>query len=723
MTLRKKTAIIFGIVLSALLLALLFALSFTLLEGFADLEERDTVSNVRQALNVIDDYKNNFSKDAQNWASRDDTYAFMENRNQSYIDSNLLLDSNWKNNHVNMMAFVNAAGDAIHVNAYDLNEGKLLEVSAEIDKMVIDNPALRANPSTEKGGSCLVMLPEGPMLVASQPVLTGSGEGPARGTLIWGRYLDADDVSSISRTAGLTLHFFRYDDASLPQDVSDSLAGMTPDSPIAVKALNSDMVAGYTVFNDVYQAPALILRVETPRTIYQQGRSTLGYTFVSLLLSGIVFCGISLFLVERTVLSRISRISADVEDIGRLGEPSSRLDVSGSDELSKLGGGINKMLSNLERSRQAQLETSKKEMSRRKELASLYDLSRSLADTKPDVDAILGLVTRHAVETIHVTYAQVVLLEGNDLVVRAAHPRRALGDLHIGQRVRKTSQPFTMKVMRQNEPQTIRGDWEFLTKAERNILFHGAVSTACIVPLRIGDRTLGIIAFGEHRSEEREPFSEDKIRLSRSIGEQTASALRQAELFDELESTYLQTVLALANAVEAKDTYTINHAQKLAIQATAIGKEMHLSESELEDLRYGSILHDIGKIGMPDSILQKTGRLNEDEWRLMKQHPVIGEHILVPVPRLRGAAKIVRSHHERFDGSGYPDGLAGDRIPIGARILAAVDSFGAMKDKRVYKEALPHNLALLEIERYKGTQFDPAVVEIFMSLVERGVID
>jgi putative nucleotidyltransferase with HDIG domain len=251
------------------------------------------------------------------------------------------------------------------------------------------------------------------------------------------------------------------------------------------------------------------------------------------------------------------------------------------------------------------------------------------------------------------------------------------------------------------------------------MLFLGMAETMCLVPLRVGERSLGLLLFGEARSQEREPFSADKLRLARSIGEQAASALERVGLFAQLEQSYLQTVLALANAVDAKDTYTADHAQRLAQLALAVGSQLGMTDHDLEALRYGAILHDIGKIGIPDAVLQKPAPLDAAEWAQMRQHPVIGAGILAPVPQLASAAEIVRHHHERYDGKGYPDGLAGEAIPLGARILTVVDSYSAITDKRVYKAARPASEAVAELRRYAATQFDPQVVEAFLTILSR----
>lgn len=355
------------------------------------------------------------------------------------------------------------------------------------------------------------------------------------------------------------------------------------------------------------------------------------------------------------------------------------------------------------------------EQTSRAEIAALYDLSRALADTL-DFDSILALVTRHAVDTVHVTFSRLALLEGNEFVVRAAYPIRVLDyNLKVGERDTLGSSQFYQRVLAQNAPTVVFADSPDLSDSEREMLFLGIAKTVCLMPLRSGERALGLLMFAEERSEEREPFSPDKLRLARSIGEQAASALYRVELFVQLEESYLETVLALAKAVDAKDTYTADHAERLAKMALAIGRDMGMTEHELESLRCGAILHDIGKIGVPDAVLQKPSRLNPAEWAQMREHPSMGARILAPIPHLASAAQIVLHHHERYDGKGYPDGLAGEAIPLGARILTVVDSYSAIIDRRVYKEARSHAEAVSELRKHAGTQFDPRVVEVFLA--------
>jgi HD-GYP domain-containing protein (c-di-GMP phosphodiesterase class II) len=364
------------------------------------------------------------------------------------------------------------------------------------------------------------------------------------------------------------------------------------------------------------------------------------------------------------------------------------------------------------------------EKTRRSELGALYGLSRSLAKAAPEEVESLDIIVRHSVDTLHVTFACAFLLEGENVVQRTAHPVRYLGrELKIEQCYLNEYCPDLVQAAMSDEPVLMRRD-EFtdLSERERRMLYLDIARTICLMPIKAGDLPLGILLLGESRSENREPFSPEKLRLCGSIADQAASALQRASLFSDLENAYLETVLTLANAVEAKDTYTKNHAENVSHMAVEVGKAMGLDDNLLEDLKYGGVLHDVGKIGVPDAVLKKPGKLDDDEWVLMRAHAALGSDILKPVHRLAGAAKIVRHHHERYDGHGYPDEIAGDSIPITARILTTVDSYSAIVDRRPYKNARSHAEAVEELKRCAGTQFDPDVVRAFIGLFDSGTL-
>ena len=186
---------------------------------------------------------------------------------------------------------------------------------------------------------------------------------------------------------------------------------------------------------------------------------------------------------------------------------------------------------------------------------------------------------------------------------------------------------------------------------------------------------------------------------------------------EKLEKAYLDTVQTLRYTIEAKDPYTRGHSDRVSEYSILLGQELGLSDDQLKTLRVGGLFHDIGKIGIPDSILLKEAKLTDDEYSQIKNHPSIGAHILCNAAVFQEIIPIVKHHHERYDGKGYPSKLAGDQIPYLARVAAVVDAFDAMTSKRAYRDAIPLETVKSEIERCSGTQFDPVMAEAFLNIL------
>ena len=187
---------------------------------------------------------------------------------------------------------------------------------------------------------------------------------------------------------------------------------------------------------------------------------------------------------------------------------------------------------------------------------------------------------------------------------------------------------------------------------------------------------------------------------------------------EEIEKAYLESIETLRYTVEAKDSYTRGHSDRVSAFSVLIGKHLGLSEDDLRILRIGGLFHDIGKIGVPDSVLLKEGKLTDDEYSEIKNHPSIGKQILSNATIFKDMIPIVYHHHEKYDGTGYPEGLKGDQIPYLARITAVADTFDAMTSNRSYRKALPLDIVRNEIEKCSGKQFDPDIAKVFLDILD-----
>jgi len=214
-------------------------------------------------------------------------------------------------------------------------------------------------------------------------------------------------------------------------------------------------------------------------------------------------------------------------------------------------------------------------------------------------------------------------------------------------------------------------------------------------------------------------FSDKKMRLLAGICDQAKLAVANASSFESLEHTFFQTVEALANALEAQDEYTASHARSLTDMVLGVGADLGIEGKDLKRLELAALFHDIGKIGIPSEIIRKPGPLDDNEWEIMKLHPELGARILAPIDRLADVVPIVRACHEHYDGSGYPDQLRGNAIPIEARIILVCDAFDAMTTDRPYRKALSVEEACRRLDESNGRQFDPEIVAAFMRCLPR----
>ncbi|MEI6725759.1 MAG: diguanylate cyclase [Actinomycetes bacterium] len=354
---------------------------------------------------------------------------------------------------------------------------------------------------------------------------------------------------------------------------------------------------------------------------------------------------------------------------------------------------------------------------RARRLATLRDCGRAVISSL-HVDDVLAALARSAAKALG--SPQCVIFDyaaaGDTMTARALHEDdpRGYEDLGVPFPLRESPSDRVILDGRQVVVETISDPG--IAADSRESMEYWGEKTCLNVPLYFGDEPLGILVLIETERERR--FTSDEIELIGGVAEQAAVAIHNARLYEEVKHLHLGNLKALSSALSAKDYYTLGHAARVSAYMTLLGSELGWAEERLAEVQDAAYLHDIGKIAVSDRVLLKTGPLNSEEWELMRQHPGISAEIVRPLFSSE-MTRAVRHHHERYDGSGYPDGLAGEAIPPVARAMCLVDAYDAMSCSRPYRAALTSAQCLVELRRCGGTQFDPALVEPFARALER----
>jgi HD-GYP domain-containing protein (c-di-GMP phosphodiesterase class II) len=346
----------------------------------------------------------------------------------------------------------------------------------------------------------------------------------------------------------------------------------------------------------------------------------------------------------------------------------------------------------------------------------LQRLSRTIA-TLLDIDKISHLILSEVRNTLHIEHTAILVkIDRGDFRVIAEDAETK----HFPSGFR-ADHPIIIWMSKHNQP-LLNRDISFVPifksmwKEENEEL--KKFDPEIFLPLNSKEELIGILALGKKLSSQ--PYSQDELLIFSTLANQTAVAIENARLYDELRESFVQSVTALANAIDIRDTYTNTHSQQIANWASKTARLLGCSPEEVREIYLGGLLHDIGKIGIPDAILQKPAKLTEEEWKVVRSHPQLGAELISPIKKLAGVSPMIENSHERYDGLGYPYGKKGEDIPLGARIISVVDSYSAMHDKRPYKEPYTHDKIISELTENSGKMYDPRVVEAFLKIIPMG---
>jgi len=348
------------------------------------------------------------------------------------------------------------------------------------------------------------------------------------------------------------------------------------------------------------------------------------------------------------------------------------------------------------------------------ELKTLYDVSKSISasiELENLLDNIMALATR----VLNSETSSILMLDEktNELTFQLAQGDKGA---EVKKLIRlKVGQGIAGWVAQTGEycivPDTSK-DPRFYKEGDEKTKF--VTKSLICVPLKHQDKIIGVLEVLNRKGEI--PFNDHDKELLELVAALSSNPIVNAKLYGNIKNLYKSTLKVLANALDAKDSYTHGHSQRVAEYSVAIACELGFSQKDSDDLEFAALLHDIGKIGIRDNILCKPGKLTDEEFKIIQMHPVMSAQILAPIDFLADKIPIVKHHHERFDGKGYPSKLKGEEIPLGARIICVADTFDAMTSNRSYRKGLPAEVALEELKRCSGAQFDPVIVQAFLNV-------
>jgi putative nucleotidyltransferase with HDIG domain len=349
-------------------------------------------------------------------------------------------------------------------------------------------------------------------------------------------------------------------------------------------------------------------------------------------------------------------------------------------------------------------------------LEHLMELTKYVNSTL-DLDSLLNTMLEISTDMLGAEAGSVLLLDEKkeELVFAAAtgterdkikHVRVPVGDGIAGWVAREDESVLVADA--QHDPR-------FFKKADENTSFK--TKTIIAVPLKTKQKIVGVVEILNKKDDT--PFNDEDKNLLEALANQAAVAIENAKLYSDTKDMFLNTIKALATAIDTKDKYTRGHSDGVTNYSILIGESLGFSPAEIEDLRIAALFHDIGKIGIDESILRKPSKLTTQEFEEIKKHPDYGANILESIPQLKEIIPIVRHHHERFDGNGYPAGLSGEQIPFNSRVISIADTFDAMLTDRPYRKGLPLETCMQELLRCAGTQFDPEIVPVAVKTLKK----
>lgn len=446
------------------------------------------------------------------------------------------------------------------------------------------------------------------------------------------------------------------------------------------------------------------------RFVYQKINEHQRTQICIFLVEGLILLLILAAVVNQLVFRPLLRLDSGFKKL-ETGDFSQKIGHAFGNEMGNLFSNFNKMSAQVQSLMQKQDNLISEQAL---DLAGMVEISHLMGSSFSELE-VLNQFAKSLTDSAKVTWCRIAVLkiDPQRLDIDAIYSVRNISeDEKLIASLKENQYPKMQELMQAKQHAIIQRE-EALSPDETRLLFSGQETNVLCIPIVHKNNVSGIVFFGEFRSKDRDPLDDRKIYLCRAMVNLIGSAIEIGRLFTRLLKQSDEVVLAMAEAVEKKSPWTAGHSKRVTEYALSIAKALGWSKTQLEELSVMGLLHDIGKIGMPGMILNKTSKLTEEEYAMVKRHPEDGAQILSRMHTFLPYIPAIRHHHEWFDGQGYPDGLCGEAIPLSARILAVADAFDAMTADRPYRKGLTPEDAMKRLQQSSGQQFDPEIVDVF----------
>lgn len=438
--------------------------------------------------------------------------------------------------------------------------------------------------------------------------------------------------------------------------------------------------------------------------LHTESSHVLGKWHIRLLIFFMVSSIVVGYILSRRIMISVIQLVKDVQDITS-GNLDKRVEAPDKDEINMLAQYFNQITDELQRNIEDLKES-------KRLIQNVLSRIGNAMTSAEKVESILALTLETLTNAVKAKSGLIMLKEDNTLRILVSYGLNRQLEKSI--RLKEGEGIIGISIKNKKTQNISFSDLE-ATPLEKELGL--ANKSIMCIPLVFKEKIVGVLSMQDKKDEVK--FNEDDVVLIENMAGQTAIAIENKRLNQDIERTYLETISTLALAVEAKDPYTRGHSKRVIDYAMRLADEFSLNKNTKKILRDAALLHDIGKIGIKDEILLKPGKLTPEERKQMQLHPLIGENILRPIHSLKNIAYLVRHHHERVDGQGYPDGLPKEELTLPLKILTVADAYDAMTSDRPYRKALSRQEAIDELKEYTGSFFDPKVVEAFTRLIQQ----